>query len=242
MSHGFHLRLKSYSPCLPDALCLEKSAELQRAPICPAIPVNRTINMIKLCTMSQYFLGIILKTNFEISRGSCFILNLILIKVPINNLLRKFHVAVSVILFDNVITVITASVQLHKFYWFIFTVITYVFQLLSCRLCEETDVSKYDAHINATHTIECMKRLMVMYENCGSPGALKNRALFTALYLVYNLDRCEEALYFCLDRINLFRLVWEIYYRLELVRLIRDHSDFFEWWEWRFNRKCLTKN
>ncbi|XP_071788070.1 SAC3 domain-containing protein 1-like [Asterias amurensis] len=60
------------------------------------------------------------------------------------------------------------------------------------RLCTE-HVSRFDGKINNDHTQECLKRLLVMYQDAETDGSTTspNREEFEALYLIFNLGSPE---------------------------------------------------
>ena len=52
-------------------------------------------------------------------------------------------------------------------------------------------VSNFDAKINDTHTQECLKRLLLLYEKAEYRQTSGNMAEFMTVYLLYNLDSTE---------------------------------------------------
>ncbi|XP_038058119.1 SAC3 domain-containing protein 1-like isoform X2 [Patiria miniata] len=77
------------------------------------------------------------------------------------------------------------------------------------RLCTEP-VAHYDSKINSDHTQECLKRLLILYQNADLEGALisNNREEFEALYLLFNLGSTEA----------LHHIIW-------LPKKIRQHPS-----------------
>ncbi len=72
------------------------------------------------------------------------------------------------------VTILEAAVRFHVYSGY--------------RLCE-APVGDFDSHINNTHTLECLKRLIVLYEENESCRA--NAGEFIGLYLVYNLAHID---------------------------------------------------
>ncbi|XP_021927032.1 SAC3 domain-containing protein 1 isoform X2 [Zootermopsis nevadensis] len=54
------------------------------------------------------------------------------------------------------------------------------------RLCAEP-LSKFEPAINCTHLLECLKRLLVLYDDCHNTSSLEVRADMEALYLLMGL-------------------------------------------------------
>ncbi len=57
-------------------------------------------------------------------------------------------------------------------------------------LCEEKS-GEFDSHINDVHTQECLKRLLVLYNETDSDKCRENLTEFLSLYLVLNLGNSE---------------------------------------------------
>lgn len=57
-------------------------------------------------------------------------------------------------------------------------------------LLVDEDVSNYDSYINSTHTQECMKRLLICYDNCSDTNQL-NRWDIESAYILFNIGNIK---------------------------------------------------
>ena len=58
-------------------------------------------------------------------------------------------------------------------------------------------MENFDPEINQIHTLECIKRLMMLYDEDGT--CYCRQAEFVALYVLYNVDTDIMNIYICTD-------------------------------------------
>lgn len=102
----------------------------------------------------------------------------------------------------------------------------------SFRSCEE-DLNNFDPHINCQHLQECLKRLLVLYQECGQ-GDQPHRPEMEAIYLLHNLGSTEALCHAVslpqhLRRHTLVHTAMETslaHRRRNFVRVLRNYRTF----------------